>query len=192
MYQNFTNIIALDMGSCTTKIFAPGSGILYYGDSFAAKNADNEYISVTDIKQLSGMLNPGFTVCRPVKSGEIADPETACAHLANVFSGLDILNRRSQIKSVICVKKGITVMQKEAFAGVARYVNIKDVLFIDGIIASAIGAGYNITGPEAKLIVDVGGDKTEAAVIAFSDTVTYTSVNIGGNDIDEYIMDCVL
>ena len=189
--HNF-NLFAIDMGSSFTKICSHDKGMVYHGDSFVAKNSKGEYLETADIDRIASMMHPAYTLTRPVVCGEITDVETAQAHLAVIFNSLRDNFSKNASKAVMCVKKNITEMQKTAFYEAARGVNIKDVSFVDSIIASAVGAGFDISGYEARLVVDIGADKTEAAVIAFSDCVTYECINVGGNTMSTVIAENII
>ncbi len=55
-------------------------------------------------------------------------------------------------------------------------------------MAAAIGAGLPIHEPTGNMIVDIGGGTTEVAVISLGGIVTSTSIRIGGDELDEAII----
>ena len=55
-------------------------------------------------------------------------------------------------------------------------------------MAAAIGAGLPITEPVGNMIVDIGGGTTEVAVISLSGIVFSRSVRVGGDKMDEAII----
>ena len=55
-------------------------------------------------------------------------------------------------------------------------------------VMDAIGAGLPITEPSGNMIVDIGGGTTEVAVISLSDIVYSRSVRLGGDRMDEAIV----
>ena len=55
-------------------------------------------------------------------------------------------------------------------------------------MAAAIGAGLPITEPSGNMIVDIGGGTTDVAVISLSGTVFSKSVRVGGDKMDEAIL----
>src|SRR5437773_925322 len=59
------------------------------------------------------------------------------------------------------------------------------------ILAAAIGAGLPIHEPTGNMIVDIGGGTTEVAVISLGGVVTATSVRVGGDELDESIINHV-
>jgi rod shape-determining protein MreB len=59
---------------------------------------------------------------------------------------------------------------------------------IEEPMAAAIGAGLPIHEPAGNMIVDIGGGTTEVAVISLGGMVTATSVRVGGDELDEGII----
>src|SRR5437764_4077036 len=55
-------------------------------------------------------------------------------------------------------------------------------------MAAAIGVGLPIHEPTGNMVVDIGGGTTEVAVISLGGIVTSTSVRIGGDELDEAII----
>ncbi len=55
-------------------------------------------------------------------------------------------------------------------------------------MAAAIGAGLPVAEPTGSLIVDVGGGTTEVAVISLGGIVVSQSIRVGGDELDEAIV----
>ena len=62
------------------------------------------------------------------------------------------------------------------------------VYLIEEPLAAAIGAGLPITEPTGNMIVDIGGGTTEVAVISLAGIVYSKSVRVGGDKMDEAIV----
>jgi rod shape-determining protein MreB len=58
-------------------------------------------------------------------------------------------------------------------------------------IAAAIGVGLPVDTPSGNMVIDIGGGTTEIAVMALNGIVTHTSVRVGGDEMDEAIMQYV-
>ena len=89
---------------------------------------------------------------------------------------------------MIGVPFGITEVEKRAVKESARSAGAREVYLIEEPIAAAIGAGLPITEPSGNMIVDIGGGTTEVAVISLSDIVYSRSVRLGGDRMDEAIV----
>ena len=55
-------------------------------------------------------------------------------------------------------------------------------------MAAAIGAGLPVSEPSGSLIVDIGGGTTEVAVISLGGIVASQSVRVGGDELDDSIV----
>ena len=58
-------------------------------------------------------------------------------------------------------------------------------------MAAAIGAGLRVEEPEGNMVVDIGGGTSEIAVISLGGIDTAESIRIGGNKLDEAIVNYV-
>ncbi len=79
-------------------------------------------------------------------------------------------NRRTMVKPriMICVPYGITEVEKRAVRESAESAGAREVHLIEEPMAAAIGAGLPITEPSGSMIVDIGGETTEVAVISLA------------------------
>jgi rod shape-determining protein MreB len=67
----------------------------------------------------------------------------------------------------------------------------REVYLIDEPMAAAIGAGLPVTEPSGNMIIDIGGGTTEVAVISLSGIVYANSTRVGGDKMDEAIINYV-
>ena len=86
---------------------------------------------------------------------------------------------------------GWAVSDKRAVTNSAERAGARDVFLIEEPIAGAIGAGLPVAEPQGSLIVDIGGGTTEVAVISLSGVVYANSARVGGNKMDEAIINYV-
>jgi rod shape-determining protein MreB len=92
---------------------------------------------------------------------------------------------------VISVPSGITEVEKRAVRESALSASAREVYLLEEPMAAAIGAGLPITEPSGNMIVDIGGGTTEVAIISLSGIVYANSVRIGGDKMDESILNYV-
>src|SRR5207244_12309600 len=59
---------------------------------------------------------------------------------------------------------------------------------IEEPMAAAIGAGVPITEPTGNMLCDIGGATSEVAVISLGGVVTSQSVRVGGDELDDSIV----
>jgi rod shape-determining protein MreB len=79
-------------------------------------------------------------------------------------------------------------VEKRAVRESAESAGAREVFLIEEPMAAAIGAGLPITEPTCNMVVDIGGGTTEVAVISLAGIVYSKSVRVGGDKMDEAIL----
>jgi len=189
----FSNDLAIDLGTANTLVYMKGKGIVLREPSVVAVRKDNRGVNKVlavgqEAKMMLGRTPGDITAIRPMKDGVIADFETTEAMLRHFIR--IVHHRRSLIRPriVICVPSGITQVEKRAVRESAESAGAREVFLIEEPMAAAIGAGLPITEPTANMVVDIGGGTTEVAVISLSGIVYSKSVRVGGDKMDEAIL----
>jgi rod shape-determining protein MreB and related proteins len=106
--------------------------------------------------------------------------------IRKIHPGRTLVRPRPRI--VIGVPSGITGVEKRAVRESAKSAGAREAYLIEEPMAAAIGAGLPITEPTGNMIVDIGGGTTEVAVISLSGVVFTRSVRVGGDKMDEAII----
>jgi len=192
----FSNDLAIDLGTANTLVYVKGKGIVLSEPSVVAvrKNARdrNKVMAVgREAKMMLGRTPGNIIAIRPMKDGVIADFEITEAMLRHFIR--KVHNRRSLIRPriIICVPSGITPVEKRAVRESAESAGAREVYLIEEPMAAAIGAGLPITEPICNMVVDIGGGTTEVAVISLAGIVYSRSVRVGGDKMDEGILQYV-
>jgi rod shape-determining protein MreB len=99
-------------------------------------------------------------------------------------------NHRSLVRprAVICIPYGITEVEKRAVRESAESAGCSSVYLIEEPMAASIGADLPIHEASGNMIVDIGGGTTEVAVISLLGIVYSKSVRVGGDKMDESIV----
>jgi rod shape-determining protein MreB len=92
---------------------------------------------------------------------------------------------------VVCVPSGITGVEQRAVEEATIGAGARSAFIIEEPMAAAIGAGMPIHEPTGNMIVDIGGGTTEVAVISLGGIVTSASIRIGGDELDESIINYI-
>jgi len=92
---------------------------------------------------------------------------------------------------VVCVPSGITGVEQRAVKDAGYAAGARKVYIIEEPMAAAIGAGLPIHEPTGNMVVDIGGGTTEVAVISLGGIVTALSIRVGGDELDQAIIDWV-
>src|SRR5512140_1532134 len=193
LYGLFSNDLAIDLGTATTLIYVKGKGIVSCEPSVVAVQRDNrggkKALAVgREAKEMLGRTPGNIQAVRPLRDGVIADFEITEAMLRYFIARAH--NRRTLVKPriIICVPFGITEVEKRAVKESAESAGAREVYLIEEPMAAAIGAGLPITEPTGNMIVDIGGGTTEVAVISLAGVVFSKSVRVGGDKMDEAII----
>ncbi len=142
----------------------------------------------TDAKEMLGRTPGSIVAIRPMKDGVIADFDHTEEMLRYFIR--KVHNRKNLVRPriVICVPSGITQVEKRAVRESAESAGAREVYLIEEPMAAAIGAGLPITEASGNMIVDIGGGTTEVAVISLAGIVYAQSVRVGGDKMDEAIV----
>ncbi len=192
----FSNDLAIDLGTANTLVFAKGKGIVVSEPSVVAVTRDGRGVDRVravgeEAKQMLGRTPGNIVAIRPLKDGVIADFEITEAMLRYFITRVHDRKRMVRPRIVIAVPSGITEVEKRAVRESAMSAGAREVYLIDEPMAAAIGAGLPVTEPSGNMIVDIGGGTTEVAVISLSGIVYANSTRVGGDKMDEAIINYV-
>jgi rod shape-determining protein MreB len=188
-----SNDLAIDLGTANTLVYMKGKGIVVSEPSVVAVKTgiagQRKVLAVgTAAKEMLGRTPGSIVAIRPMKDGVIADFDHTEAMLRYFIQ--KVHNRKNLIRPriVICVPSGITQVEKRAVRESAESAGAREVYLIEEPMAAAIGAGLPITEATGNMIVDIGGGTTEVAVISLAGVVYAESVRVGGDKLDEAIV----
>lgn len=192
----FSNDLAIDLGTANTCVYVRGKGIVLREPSVVAVKRDNrgnnKVLAVgSEAKRMLGRTPGNIVAIRPMKEGVIADFEVTEAMLRHFISKVHNSRRLVRPRIVICVPTGITQVEKRAVRESAQSAGAREVFLIEEPMAAAMGADLPITEPTSNMVVDIGGGTTEVAVISLAGIVYSKSVRIGGDKMDEAILQYV-
>ncbi|MBW3556507.1 MAG: rod shape-determining protein [Actinobacteria bacterium] len=182
--------MAIDLGTANTLVYVRGRGIVLNEPSVVAVNTkDMRPLAVgAEAKRMIGRTPSHIQAIRPLKDGVIADFEI-CEKMLRYFIQKVHPRRFAKPRMVICVPSGITGVEKRAVQEAAEYAGArKPAYIIEEPMAAAIGAGLPVHEPTGNMVVDIGGGTTEVAVISLGGIVTSQSIRIGGDELDEAII----
>jgi rod shape-determining protein MreB len=144
-----------------------------------------------EAKSMLGRTPGSIRAVRPLKDGVIADFEIAEAMLRKFIQRAHNRSTLLRPRIVISVPSGITEVEKRAVRESALSASAREVYLIEEPMAAAIGAGLPITEPSGNMIIDIGGGTTEVAVISLAGIVYAASVRVGGDKMDDAILNYV-
>ncbi len=185
--------MAVDLGTANTLVYVRGEGIVLNEPSVVAINtATGKPLAVgTDAKRMIGRTPSNIQAIRPLKDGVIADFEI-CEKMMRHFIQRVHQRKWAKPRMVIAVPSGITGVEQRAVQEAAEFAGARKPAFIiEEPMAAAIGAGLQVQDPAGNMIVDIGGGTTEVAVISLGGVVASQSVRVGGDELDDSIIQYV-
>lgn len=186
-----SNDIGIDLGTATTLVYVKGEGVVLREPSVVAvERGTSKVLAVGDeAKRMLGRTPGNIIAIRPMKDGVITDFEVTEAMLRHFIQ--KVRHRRFQLRPriVIAIPSGITEVEKRAVKESAERAGAREVFLIEEPIAAAIGVGLPIQEPIGNMIIDIGGGTTEIAVISLAGIVFSKSIRIGGDEMDEAVIE---
>jgi rod shape-determining protein MreB len=181
--------IAIDLGTANTLIYVRGQGIVLNEPSIVALNMQNQPVAIGhEARLMHEKTHRDIKTIRPLRDGVIADFEVAEQMIRGMIKKVQKKWYSTTRKMVVCVPSGITEVERRAVRDSAEHAGAKAVYLVDEPMAAAIGIGLDVHEPVGNMIVDIGGGTTEIAVIALSGIVYAQSVRLGGDELNEDII----
>ena len=186
----FSNDMGIDLGTASTLVYINNQGIVLCEPSVVAIQSGTSRVLAVgeEAKRMLGRTPGNIVAIRPMRHGVIADFEITEGMLRYFIK--KVHNRRVLVRPrmVIAIPSGITEVEKRAVKDSALHAGAREVYLIEEPIAAAIGVGLPIQEPAGNMIIDIGGGTTEIAVISLAGIVFSKSIRIGGDEMDEAII----
>ena len=189
----FVKKIGIDLGTANILIFIPQKGIVINEPSVVAVSLDdNKILAVgNEAKKMLGKTPENISASRPVKDGVIADYKITEAMIRYFINKVSGKVRFFKPEVIVSVPAGITSTERRAVIDATLQAGAKAAYVVKEPILAAIGAGIPINTPFGNMIVDMGGGTSEVAIISLGGVVSFSSVRVGGDKLDQAISDYI-
>ena len=190
---SFGKDMAVDLGTANTLVYVKGEGIVLNEPSVVAVNTiTNAIIAVgEEAKRMVGRTPAHIVAIRPLKDGVIADFDVTEKMLRYFIQKVHQRRSLARPRVVVAVPSGITGVEQRAVEEATIQAGARAAFIIEEPMAAAIGAGLPIHEPIGNMVVDIGGGTTEVAVISLGGIVTSQSLRVGGDEMDEAIINYI-
>ena len=186
----FSKDIGIDLGTANTLIFMKGKGIIMREPSVVAVDTRNDTVRYVgqDAKEVIGRTPGSIVAVRPLKDGVIADFDITASMLQIFIRKVCNNSVLARPRIIICIPSGVTEVERRAVREAAFTAGAKHVSIIEEPMAAAIGAGLPVAEATGSMVVDIGGGTSEVAVISLGGIVASRSVRVGGDELDNSII----
>lgn len=188
----FSKDMGIDLGTTSTLVYVKGKGIVINEPSVVAVNTRTDQILAIgeEARNMVGKTPSYIIASKPLVNGVISDFEITERMLKHFIEkvhreGFSILPRP---RIVIGIPLGVTEVERKAVEDATLQAGAREVFLIEEPMAAAIGARLPIQDASGNMIVDLGGGTTEIAVISLGGVVTWKSIRIAGNELDQNII----
>jgi rod shape-determining protein MreB and related proteins len=193
MFKFIGRDMAVDLGTANTLVYVRGRGIVLNEPSVVAINTKSGAILAVgqEAKRMIGRTPAHIVAIRPLKDGVIADFDVTEKMLRYFIQKVHRRTFLAKPRVVVCVPSGITGVEQRAVEEATISAGARSAYIIEEPMAAAIGAGLPVHEPTGNMVVDVGGGTTEVAVVSLGGIVTSQSIRIGGDELDEAIINYI-
>ncbi len=185
----FERDIAIDLGTMTTLMYVRGRGIRLRESSLVALDSTNGRVLRIgeEAKKMLGRTPANIVAISPIVSGVISDYDMT-ARMLKDFIGRITSFSLFKPRVMICVPGSITGVEERALIDAAIEAGARKVYLKEACLATAVGAGIDISKADGHMIVDIGSGTTEVAVVSLGGVVEQESIKTAGAAFDEAIV----
>lgn len=192
LFRKFSKDIGIDLGTANILVYVKDQGIVVNEPSIVAINNRTEKIVAVgdDAKIMLGKTPQHITVTRPLVDGIISDFEVT-EKMVKHF--IEKVHRESftflpRPRVVVSIPLDVTEVERKAVEDSVMGAGASEVLLIEEVMAAAIGAGLPIQEASGSMVVDIGGGTTGIAVISLGGVVSWKSLKLAGDRLNDAII----
>lgn len=185
----FSKDLGIDLGTSNVLIYAAGKGVILREPSVIAldKNTGKVLQVGAAARNMLGRTPGNVVAIHPLQDGVISDYELTAKMLTEMIRGV-IKHAVVKPRMIVCVPCSITEVEERAVIQAANEAGARRVYLIEEPLAAALGAQLDISAPEGRMVVDIGGGTTDIGVLTMNGVANSASVKVAGIAFDEAIV----
>jgi rod shape-determining protein MreB len=182
--------LAIDLGTANTLVYRQGQGIVFDQPAVIAMHGHSgDVMAMGDEAWAAvGGRSGNVIAMRPLRNGSMTEFDMTERMLEVVLRRVGA-SRFPRPRVLVAIPPQSTGVERRAIEEAIESAGGRSVVLVEEPLAAAIGAGLPIHEPMGNLIVDIGGGRSEMAVVSMGGVVTGSSVNLGGFDLDAAIQE---
>lgn len=181
--------IGIDLGTSNMIAGNRKDGILIREPTIVAQDSHTgKVLGVgSEVKKMIGREYGSMKLISPMENGVISNYAMTQVLVRTLFKkvGRSLFFKP---RVIACIPSGVTGLEAQTMVDTLMEAGARDVLLMQEPVASALGAGVDITRPHGNLVMDIGGGTTDVAVITLGGVASSASTLSAGNAIDRAII----
>ena len=185
----FSKDLGIDLGTSNILIYAAGKGIVLREPAVIAldKNTGKVLQVGAAARNMLGRTPGNVVAIHPMQDGVISDYELTARMLTEMLRGV-VKHAVVKPRMIVCVPSGVTEVEERAVIQAATEAGARRVYLIEEPLAAALGANLDISAPEGRMVVDIGGGTTDIGVLSMNGVASSASIKVAGIAFDEAIV----
>ena len=185
----FSKDLGIDLGTSNILIYAAGKGIVLREPAVIAldKNTGKVLQVGAAARNMLGRTPGNVVAIHPMQDGVISDYELTARMLSEMIRSV-VKHAVVKPRMIVCVPSGITEVEERAVIQAATEAGARRVYLIEEPLAAALGANLDISAPEGRMVVDIGGGTTDIGVLSMNGVASSASIKVAGIAFDEAIV----
>ena len=181
---------ALDLGTCRTRLVNNMGQLIADAPTVVAMpqgGRSRDAVAIgAEAQRMEGRVPVGLEVIRPVRNGVVSS-----------FSATEVFLRALLRQSIgrslrkptiaVCAPETLSDMERRALLESVRAAGAREVHFLPSPVATALGAGLNISEPEGNIVANLGAGGVEVAITSLGGVANQRRTVHGGDLLEEGI-----
>lgn len=182
--------IGIDLGTATVLVYVKGQGVVLKEPSVVAVDKiRNKVLAVgEEARNMIGRTPGNIVAVRPLRDGVISDYDITEKMIKHFINRSVKSLKKVPGKIMVCIPSKATEIERRAVIDATRNSGARKVYLIEEPLAAAIGAGVDISMPNGRMVIDIGGGTCDVAVISLGGVVVRDSIKVAGDTFDEAII----
>lgn len=182
--------LAIDLGTTNSLVYLKEKGLVFNEPSVVCFNKEADRVESVgdDAKKMIGRTPGNMTSVKPIKDGVVAEYDMTVEMIKYLIRKSLARSAFTNPRVIITHPAGVTQVERNALKDAVAQAVGEEVVLMEAGMAAGIGAGLPVFEPGGNMVVDMGGGKTDVAVISSGGVVISRTIRVGGEELDEAII----
>ncbi len=188
-FSVFERDIAIDMGTSGVLVYVRGKGVQLREPTIVAVDKfTGKFLKIgQEAQKMLGRTPANILAVHPITGGVINDYDMTAEMLKELIGRVTSFSLFKP-RVLVCVPSSITGVEERAVIDAVIEAGARKVYLCESAVATATGAGIDITKPDGHMVVGIGGGTTETAVVSLDGVAECESIKVAGAEFDEAIV----